>query len=160
MNKYCKVCFGTYMEASEDTQTTNTMKSRTEGCIALVPSGNLQGSTMCFNLNIVVVVKRITITPLPMPDQIKNLVNRWGNQPWDRKYTGGIKFIDRNKNDFKWENEDLVETIDDVYNPIYPTLAAEILGVVLEDDHVNEGAALEETIPPTHREHADAADRN
>ena len=79
---------------------------------------------MCFNLNSGVVVTQRTVTPLPMPDQINNLVNRWGNQPWARKYTGGIKFLDRKNNEFEWENEDLGETIDDFDDPIYPTLAA------------------------------------
>ena len=68
MNKDCKVRFSTYMEASEDAQITNKMKSCTEECIALVPSRNWQGPTMCFNLNIRVVVTRRTVTTLPIPD--------------------------------------------------------------------------------------------
>ena len=123
MNKDCKVRFGTYVEAREDTQITNTMKSRTEECIVLGPSGNWEGSTTCFNLSSGVVVTRRTVTPLPMPDRIKKLVNSWGNQPRDRKYTGGIKFLDRKKNEFEWENENLGETIDNVNNPIYPNLS-------------------------------------
>ena len=112
---------------------------------------------MCFNLNSGVVVTRRTITPLPMLDRIMKLINIWVNQPRDRKYTDGIKFLDHKKNEFKWESEDLGETIDDVDDPIYPTLAAEILGVVIEDDYVNEGAALEDPTPPNHREHAASA---
>ena len=67
MNKDCKVRFSTYMEASEDAQITNKMKSITERCIALGPSGNWKVSTMSFNLNCGVVTRR-TITPLPMLD--------------------------------------------------------------------------------------------
>ena len=65
MNKYFKVRFGRYVEASE------------YAC----PSGNWQSSTMCFNLNSGVVVTRRTVTPLPMLDRIKKLVNRWGMNP-------------------------------------------------------------------------------
>ena len=79
MDKDRKVRLGTYTEASEDAQIKNTMKSRTEECVSLCPSGNWQGSTMCFNLNNGVVVTQRTIIPLPMPDRIKKLVNRWGN---------------------------------------------------------------------------------
>ena len=39
-NKDCKVRFGTYVEARKDAQIKNTMKSHTEECIALGPSGN------------------------------------------------------------------------------------------------------------------------
>ena len=49
------------------------------------------------------------------------------------------------------------ETIDDVNEPIYPTIPAEIPGVVLEDDYVDKGASLEDPIPPTHRERPTAA---
>ena len=80
-----------------------------------------------------------TVTPLPMPDRIKKFVNRWGNKNQARKYTGGINFLDRKNNELEWENEDLGETIDDVDDPIYPTLAAEISGEVIATDHVNEG---------------------
>ena len=81
MDKDCKVRFVMYVEARKDAQITNTMKSRTEECIVLGPSGNWEGSTTCFNLSSGVVVTRRTATPLPMPDRIKKLVNRWGNQP-------------------------------------------------------------------------------
>ena len=109
---------------------------------------------MWFNLNSGVVVTQRTVTPLPMPDQIRKLVNRWGNKTQALKYTGGINFLDRKNNELEWENEDLGETIDDVNEPIYPTLASKIPGVVLEDDHVDEGASLEDPIPSTHRERA------
>ena len=36
----CKVQFGTYVQASNDTIITNTMKIRTHGCVALGTSGN------------------------------------------------------------------------------------------------------------------------
>ena len=68
MDKDCKVRFVMYVEARKDAQITNTMKSRTEECIALGFSGNWKGYTMCFNLNIRVVVTRRTVTTLPIPD--------------------------------------------------------------------------------------------
>ena len=78
MNKDFKLRFGTYVEASKDAKIKSTMKSRTEECIALGPSGKWQGSTVCFHLNSGVVVTRRTVTPLPIPDRIKKLVNQKG----------------------------------------------------------------------------------
>ena len=130
------------------------MKSRTEECIALGHSGNWKDYTRWFNLYIGVVVTRRNVTPLLILDRIKKLVNRWVNQPRARKHTGGIKCLDCEKNELEWDNEVPGETIDDVDNPIYPTLAAEIPGVVLEADHVDGGDTLDELTLPTNRERA------
>ena len=46
----CQVQFGTYVQASNDANLTNTTKLRTHGCVALVTPGNWHGSTMCFSL--------------------------------------------------------------------------------------------------------------
>ncbi len=42
--------FGAYLEASRDETVTNTSRPWTHPCIALGPSGNVQGSTKCFDL--------------------------------------------------------------------------------------------------------------
>ena len=39
----CRAAFGVYAEASKDANITNTMANRTYNCLALRPSGNLQG---------------------------------------------------------------------------------------------------------------------
>ena len=48
--KHLKAGFGDYIEASTDKIVTNDMKGRTHGCISLGPSGNWQGSQVCFDL--------------------------------------------------------------------------------------------------------------
>ena len=40
MKAHAKVRFGSYVEASEDEMITNTIRDRTEECIALGPTGN------------------------------------------------------------------------------------------------------------------------
>jgi hypothetical protein len=42
--KFCRVSFGAYVEASDDLEITNTMCPRTHACVALGPAGNMQGS--------------------------------------------------------------------------------------------------------------------
>jgi hypothetical protein len=46
------------------------MKSRTEGAIALLPTGNLQGSVKLLHLHSKSVVTRDKWTPLPIPDEV------------------------------------------------------------------------------------------
>lgn len=67
---HCRARFGAYVEASQDSDITNTMNDRTAPCIVLGPTGNVQGSVSCYNLETKQVVTRRTITPLPMPDRV------------------------------------------------------------------------------------------
>ena len=48
--KHCRARFGSYVEASQDPDITNTMNDRTAPCIVLGPTGNVQGSINCYNL--------------------------------------------------------------------------------------------------------------
>jgi hypothetical protein len=48
--RHCQARFGSYVEASEDPDVTNTNDARTSPCICLGPTGNFQGSTWCYNL--------------------------------------------------------------------------------------------------------------
>jgi hypothetical protein len=62
-----KVGFGQYVQAVTPI-TNNSMDSRTEGCIALFPTGNLQGSTKMLSIATMRVVTRDNFTILPIPD--------------------------------------------------------------------------------------------
>ena len=66
--------FGEYVQASVPT-TDNTMKSRTEGCVALVSTGNLKGSVVMLKLATGRVVTREHFVQLPMPDLVIQLIN-------------------------------------------------------------------------------------
>ena len=78
LKKDCRVPFGSYVEASTDAVITNDMSDRTHACIALGPSGNLQGSIKCFDLLTGQVVRRRSFTPMPLAANVLKLVNRWG----------------------------------------------------------------------------------
>ena len=82
--KHIKAGFGDYIEASSDEIVTNDMKSRTQGCISLGPSGNWQGSQVCFDLETGRVVLRMNIKVLPMPDSVIQVINDWGKS--QKKY--------------------------------------------------------------------------
>ena len=67
------------MEASVDAEVTNDMKGRTHACISIGPSGNWQGSQVCFDLETGKVILTQKITRLPMPTSIIQFINNWGN---------------------------------------------------------------------------------
>ena len=73
--KDAKAMFGSYVEASRDDKITNDMKSRTDPCLALGPSGNLQGSVKCFDLKTGRILIRRTVTSMPVPDSLVKVVN-------------------------------------------------------------------------------------
>jgi hypothetical protein len=73
-NLHFQVTFGEYVHTYE--VTTNTMKSRTVGSIALGPTGNLQGGIRCYSLVTGRILQRDknSFTPLKMPeDAIRRL---------------------------------------------------------------------------------------
>jgi hypothetical protein len=51
--KHCRARWGSYVEASDDLDITNTMRDRTSPCIVLGPTGNIQGSIRCICKTIV-----------------------------------------------------------------------------------------------------------
>ena len=66
----CRAFIGGYVEASTDTIVTNDNMPRTHICIALGPSGNLQGPVKCFYLETGKVVVRRTINHIPWPEKM------------------------------------------------------------------------------------------
>ena len=67
--KHCRVLPGTYCEVHDEPVPTNTMTPQTHECIALGPTGNLQGSVKFYCLTTGRVLKRRSFTPMPMPDR-------------------------------------------------------------------------------------------
>jgi hypothetical protein len=67
--KYCRVLPGTYCEVHDQPTLTNTMAWQMHECIALGPTGNLQGSIKFYCLT-TGRLKRCSFTPMPMPDQV------------------------------------------------------------------------------------------
>ena len=139
------------MEASRDADITNDMEPRTDPCIAVGPSGNRQGSLLCFKLTNAKVVARQTIKCLPMPDRIVKLLNALG------KASGktSLKLLNRLREKFDWDNEELDApelrmVVPEMVNP-YPDIPTELPGVRLESDFVNEKAAVEPTPMPLSR---------
>ena len=68
--KYYCVPFGSYCQISSEDTPRNSMLARTEGAIALGPSGNAQGGIKIYTLNTGKVVVRRQFKKLPMTDAV------------------------------------------------------------------------------------------
>jgi len=69
-----KHAFGDYVQVAEG-ETDNSMTERTRGAIALMPTGNEDGSWWYFILKTGKPVRRTNATALPMPDEIIEVLN-------------------------------------------------------------------------------------
>ena len=133
--RVCRIQFGAYVQASDDVMITNTMKLRAQECVALGTAGNWQGSTKCFDLDTGEVEKRgISGDELPYPDRVIKRVKQWGKTLRDKKYTDSIEFRNHKRKLFDWENEELVETLPEPEEPVYPDVLAEVPGLVLKSE--------------------------
>ena len=100
--KHLKASFGEYIEASVDADVTNDMKGRTHPCISLGPSGNWQGSQVCFDLETGKVVSRRTITSLPMPASVIKVINDWGQSQKNADFRNKLEFWNRLQQKYDW----------------------------------------------------------
>ena len=71
-----------------------------------------------------------------MSDMIKKLVEKLGTQSPERDYKKRVEFLNRKKDKFEWENDDIPveDTVGEEGPSIHPDLIAEIPGVELEAD--------------------------
>eukprot|EP01036_Dinobryon_divergens_P061852 gene61852-biopygen30294 len=75
--KQLRISFGDYAESQEDPHiTSNTMQSRTDPCIALIPLLNAQSSNLFYNLDTRRTCVRDTWTELPFPADILMRCNK------------------------------------------------------------------------------------
>ena len=68
--------FGEYIQARTPRVVSNSMHPRTEGDIAVLSTGNVEGSIWCYNLATDRVVQRDRWTVLPIPDVVIQHMNR------------------------------------------------------------------------------------
>ena len=149
--------FGSYVQASNDVFITNTMKLRTHGCVALGTSGNWQGSTKFFDIETAKVVTRRVVKVVLYPDRVIKRVNDLGKTPHGEKHSDGLEFLNRHKQPFDWETEELNEKLPEVEEPIYPDIMAEVPGLVLESDFDNNNDVVMTPLPPTIEEQTETA---
>jgi hypothetical protein len=114
-NKHCKLAFGDYVQVHEEAD--NTMASRTNGAIAMGPTGNAQGGYFFFNLNTGRTITRYTWTSLPMPKEVIDRVHYFANRDKAQNnlfftrsdntdFDGGLAGVDEDDNDSDYDPND------------------------------------------------------
>jgi hypothetical protein len=70
-----RIGFGDYVHSTTPNIVKNSMEARTQGCIALLPIGNIQGSVKFLRLDTNKIVTRDQWKTLPMPDIVISRLN-------------------------------------------------------------------------------------
>ena len=68
-DKDCRADIGAYVEATMDADVINGQETRTHSCISLGPSGNIQGSLKCFDIETGKVVIRRRVVQMPFSNR-------------------------------------------------------------------------------------------
>ena len=149
--------FGSYVEAHEDPDVTNTMRPRTYPAIYLGNTNNVQGTKKVFDLTTGVVKKPRSVTEFPIPDRVIGLVNQWGKRYQKEERENKLEFLNRRKLKFDWDNDELVDTNGLTENgliehgfmenglmgdPTYPDIPAEFPGLELVRELEVPGSAV------------------
>ena len=125
---------------------------RTHGCISLGPSGNWQGSQVCFDLETGRIVLRRNIKVLPMPDSVIQVINNWEKSQKNTNFKNKLEFWDRLKQKYDWGNKDLDLGDDKVEEELvsqFTHIPAEIPGVCMTAHVQPDTGAVEAPPVPT-----------
>jgi hypothetical protein len=131
--KHCKAYFGMYCKAHDEPVLTNMMVTWSMPAIVLGPTGNLQGMYKFFSLATGKKIKQRKLTAYPMPDLVIKKVEQFGKA---NATPNVFDFLDRNGVLFEWNNkvDEYLEGLVEEEVVLYPPLAADILGMVLNQD--------------------------
>ena len=77
-NRHCRLECGEYVQTHEEHD--NSLNPHSIGALALRPTGNVQGGYFFFSLTTGKVINRMQWTPIPMPKEVINRVERMARQ--------------------------------------------------------------------------------
>jgi hypothetical protein len=79
-NKHCAIAFGTYVQAHQEPSVLNSQSPRTLNCVYLRYVDNLQGGHHLLDLRTGQTIKRRTVTPVPITQNVIKLVHDMADQ--------------------------------------------------------------------------------
>ena len=74
--RHCRLSFGEYVEVHDEPTPTNEMTSRMRPCVALGPTGSLQGTYKFMDINPGMKLKKRSWTCILMPDSVIGKLTR------------------------------------------------------------------------------------
>jgi hypothetical protein len=138
---HCRAPFGSYCEVHEKNSPTNSTKSRGLPAICLGPTGNIQDTYSFLNLSTGLVIKRRRFTELPAPDLV---IKRVATLAAKSNVSSNLVFANRHKIPFDWPDTDLSTTLDPTPMAVFPSMPAEMPGVLLSRHAPDTGASDDE----------------
>jgi hypothetical protein len=127
--------FGDYVEAYDPKVKSNSMKPRSEPCIALYPSANISGSWILWNMNTECYVRRTHWKKLPIPSLVINKMNEFAG-------VANVAKISEETLTVKQEDVDSKElehpTIVPNQIPTVTTMTVEEAKIAVEEDNKSE----------------------
>jgi hypothetical protein len=122
VNKDLKHGFGDYVQVHNQ-EINNSMEPRTSGALALMPTGNLEGSWYYFKLTNGEIVKRNRATVLPIPDNVIDYINKRAMIK-GKKLNRPIDYFERGASRTLVESDEEDDPIED---KVHTTLPREIV---------------------------------
>jgi hypothetical protein len=124
------------------------------------PPGNPQGTHTVFNIIMGVVKKTRTITTLPMPDRVINIIKDWGRHHQKEDKAKPLEFLNQKQQQYDWENDNLKDTKGLVkLDNSHPDIPAKFSGINLESEQLHHHHILK-IIKDSSEEHVCAAQCN
>jgi len=105
----CKIPFGACAQVHDDFDITNTMESRTNGAINLVPTWNIQGTHKFFSLKTGEIIVWRTWTELPVPNDVIHRLDEMTLDKEDYNMLYEENFKAAKKESIQSKNELLIE---------------------------------------------------
>jgi hypothetical protein len=139
-NLHFQVIFGEYLHTYE--VTTNTMKSRTVGAIALGPTGNLQGGIRCYSLVTGRILQRDknSFAPLKLPEDAIRRMNTLA-----KKAVSGLQFGDRNNITVDLDNDAIITGVNENEDDAIEEHPYDIQ--IVREDNDNDDPPLQDPTP-------------
>ena len=148
-NKHCSIPFGTYVQAHNENNPTNTMAARALDCIYLRPIYNQQGGHELLDLTTKRVITRKKVTTIPLTSSIIQAVENIakaegmeglkvrthaGNILYDSSWITGVDY-DEDEHDLDYETDEDEEDDDDEKEEQYDEIDQEEIAELLDEQN-------------------------
>jgi len=95
-----------------------------------------------FNVKTDTIKKCRTIKAIPMPQDVIKTVHDWARRSAHDEYKNKLVFLNRKKQRYEWDNDDLEED-NDLPEPAHPLIPAVLPGIDLVTDQVGHDDVIE-----------------
>ena len=107
--KHCICEFGKYVKPRDDYVVTNNMTPWTREAIYMGPSVNLQLAHKVLCLETGIMLNQRVNKVVPIPYWVIKKINKWDEITKRKEYGRKLKFLNRTKEKYDWDNDEIKE---------------------------------------------------